>query len=426
MIDSIHTWVQTHRTEIIESVRRLVAINTENHAPYGNEQSGQMAVAGMLNVLGCEVDTYAIGSVPGLLEHPYYWAMRPGLDRDGHARHNVMGIRRGTGGGKSLMFSSHMDTMPVGPDAWSKDPFGSDSTEERLWGVGSYDMKAGLAASIMAVKALNDLGIELKGDVMVESVIDEEYGGCNGTLAARLKYNADLAIVPEPTNLIVCPAHHGGLMLRVTFFGKPGWGFSPDKPVDPVNALGRFIVVLNEWAAQRNATVPVPALYANNHSLPVLVNQVKAGEVNLPIFAARVPSNAWLTAWIETYPGEGPDAIIADLMAYYQQAQSRDAVLARFEPEYKPLRFLNGSGIDPQHAGVQTVANAVLQVRGSAVVQGAPFACDGHIFNLYSTTPMVLCGPIGGGPHAPDEYIDLDPFLDLVETFIRTAVAWCG
>src|SRR5205085_1512218 len=120
---------------------RLVATNTENHAPFGNEQSGQMAVAGQLNLLGCEVDTYAIGSVPGLLQHPYYWAARPGVDQAGNSRHNVMGIRRGSGGGKSLMFSSHMDTMPVGPDAWSKDPFGSASDDSRLWGVGSYDMK---------------------------------------------------------------------------------------------------------------------------------------------------------------------------------------------------------------------------------------------------------------------------------------------
>ena len=62
MTDEISNWVQTHRTEILECVRSLVRIETENHAPEGHEQKGQMAVASLLNLLGCEVDAYAITS----------------------------------------------------------------------------------------------------------------------------------------------------------------------------------------------------------------------------------------------------------------------------------------------------------------------------------------------------------------------------
>jgi len=194
-----------------------------------------------------------------------------------------------------------MDTVPVGPDPWRHDPWGGKVAGGKLYGLGAYDMKGGMVASIMVVKALNDLGIQLQGDLMIESVVDEEFGGCNGTIAARLKYNADLAIVPEPTNLCICPAHHGGLMLRVAFEGKPGWSFSPEHPVDPIIAIAHFVTVLNDWAAERNRTVIVPDIYRHNHMLPVLINQLKAGDVSLPFFADRVPGNAWLTLWAETY-----------------------------------------------------------------------------------------------------------------------------
>ena len=221
MEELIRAWLHDHQEEVLDCLRYLVRIETQNLAPRGNEAKGQLAIAGMLRALGCEVDVYDLQSVPGLLDHPRYWADRPAMGRP-----NVMALRRGTGGGCSLLFSGHVDTVPVGPDPWTHDPWGGEVADGKLWGLGAYDMKAGLAASIMAVKALHDLNIHLRGDLMVESVVDEEFGGCNGTLAARLKYNAHLAVVPEPTNLVVCLAHHGGLMLRVPFHGKPGWGFS--------------------------------------------------------------------------------------------------------------------------------------------------------------------------------------------------------
>ncbi len=421
MEELIRAWVRERRAAALDCLRYLVRIETQNLAPRGNEAKGQFAVAGMLSALGCEVDVYELQSVPGLLDHPRYWSERPATGRP-----NVTAVRKGSGKGRSLLFSSHVDTVPVGPDPWRRDPWGAEIADGKLYGLGAYDMKAGLAASIMVVRALQELDIRLHGDLLVESVVDEEFGGCNGTLAARLKYNADLAVVPEPTNLVVCPAHHGGLMLRVTFHGRPGWGFSPERPVDPTSAIARFVVMLNAWAAER-ATRPAPQLYTANPTLPVLINQLKAGDVSLPFFADRVPSEAWLSVWIEAYPGTTQEQIVDDLQACYRRAQATDPVLREFEPEWWPIRWLDGSAISPDHPGVMTFAAALESVQGApAVVQGAPFACDGHIFNLYSSTPMVLLGPTGGQPHSPDEFVDVEAYLRLVETFILGALRWCG
>jgi acetylornithine deacetylase len=420
--DQIHEWVQRERGTILDCLRYIVGIDTQNLAPLGYEQRGQLSIAGMLRALDCDVDVYEISSVPGLLQHPRYWSARPCTGRP-----NVMGIKRGLGNGRSLMFSSHMDTVPVGPDPWQHNPWGGEMSDGKLWGLGAYDMKGGLVASIMVVKALNDLNIRLRGDLMIESVVDEEFGGCNGTLAGRLKYNADLAIVPEPTNLMVCPAHHGGLMLRVTFEGKPGWSFSPDHPVDPIIGIGRFVSLLNDWAAHRRRTLQAPEVYRNNPELPVLVNQLKAGDVTLPFFADRVPGAAWLTVWAETYPGMTQEDVLGDLQAFYRRAQTTDTVLASFEPQWKPIRWLDGSGVPSGHPGVDLLARANASVRGQpSSVQGALFACDGHMFNLFSTTPMVLLGPSGGQPHSPDEFIYVEDYLQLIEIFVRATIEWCG
>jgi acetylornithine deacetylase len=418
----VKAWTEHNRELILETLRDLVRIDTQNLAPNGNERAGQMSVASLLRHLGCTVDVFEPTSVPGLTEHPAYWDQRSCSGRP-----NVVGIRKGTGGGRSLLFSSHMDTVPKGPDPWTVAPWEGEVRGGRLYGLGAYDMKAGLAASILVVRALNDLGITLKGDLLVESVVDEEFGGANGTLAARLKYNADVAIVGEPTNLAVCHAHHGGLMLRVTFRGKAGWGFSPEKPKDPVAAVGRFITLVNDWAAHRKAVVKVPAPYALEPDLPVLINQVKAGDVALPFFADRVPSHAWLAVWIECFPGTSAEEIIADLRAFYRDRQAADPVLAEAEPEFQAIRFLDGSEIPADHPMVQALSETVSDVLGRpAVVKGAPFACDGHMFNLHSPTPVTFLGPTGGNPHSPDEFIDIAEFYKLVEIYVLTALRWCG
>jgi acetylornithine deacetylase len=418
----VHEWVQHERGTIVDCLRYLVAIDTQNLAPLGNELQGQMAIAAMLRTLHCDVDVYEINNVPGLLQHPHYWAARPCTGRP-----NVMAIQRGKGGGRSLMFSGHMDTVPVGPDAWQYKPWGGEISDGKLFGLGAYDMKGGLMAAVMALRAINDLGVQLKGDLMIESVVDEEFGGCNGTLAGRLKYNADLAIVPEPTNLTVCSAHHGGLMLRVIFTGKPGWSFSPERPVDPIIAMARFVQLLNDWAIDRQRRISAPAIYKTDPQLPVLINQVKAGDVTLPFFADRVPGSAWLTLWAETYPGMTQHDVLADLQRFYKSAQASDPVLAAFEPLWQPIRWLDGSSIATDHPGVQLLAQVTSAVRQQkATVQGALFACDGPMFNLYSSTPMVLLGPSGGQPHSPDEFILIEEYLQLVEIFIHTAMDWCG
>ena len=130
-----------------------------------------------------------------------YW---PGRQYAG--RPNVAARIPGAGGGRSLILSGHIDTVPAGAEPWTRDPFGAAIEGNRLYGRGSNDMKAGIATNLFVAETLAGMGIRLAGDLTVETVVDEEFGGVNGTLAGRLMgYTADAAIISEPSFLRICP-----------------------------------------------------------------------------------------------------------------------------------------------------------------------------------------------------------------------------
>ena len=191
---------------IIELARNLLRIPSENRPPEGEELNCQKYAYDFLkNISSVNAEYIYPEDVNGIEEHEAYL---PG--RNYKNRPNVIARYKGKGQGKSLLLSGHIDTVPVGDDRWKHPPYAADIEDGKLYGRGAYDMKAGLSCMMTAIKIIKDLGIALKGDLLFESVVDEENAGCNGTLANRLMgHNADAAILAEPSNLDIYPAHKG-------------------------------------------------------------------------------------------------------------------------------------------------------------------------------------------------------------------------
>jgi acetylornithine deacetylase len=112
----INDCVEHNRRAILDLNRELVSIPSENRYPEGDEKDVQEFVEGYLGDLGCRTDTFLPTEVPGLAEHPAYLG-----GRNYEGRPNVVGKKEGTGGGRSILFSGHMDTVPRGEDPWSVD-----------------------------------------------------------------------------------------------------------------------------------------------------------------------------------------------------------------------------------------------------------------------------------------------------------------
>ncbi|MCZ2154138.1 MAG: M20/M25/M40 family metallo-hydrolase [Bryobacterales bacterium] len=215
----LDTYADLHADRLVAILQDLVRLPSVNNAPDGNEWACQQYVATFLRDLGWDPVQYLPTDAPGILDHPLYW---PG--RKYEKRPNVAGVKKGSGGGRSLLLSGHIDTVPPGELPWKYPPFEGRVEGGRLYGRGSVDMKCGIATNLFVAEALANTETSLAGDLTIESVVDEEFGGVNGTLAGRLMgYRAEAAIISEPSFLRVCPAQRGGRTVDI-FFHAPNEG----------------------------------------------------------------------------------------------------------------------------------------------------------------------------------------------------------
>ena len=395
-------WLAEHRDDLVALVRRLVSLRGENRPPVGEEGPCQEFVTEYLHRLGIQPDVFEPWAVAGVTEHPAWW---PGREYAG--RPNVVGRHAGTGGGRSLLFSGHVDVVPALGEGvhgyWD-----GDVVDGRLYGRGALDMKGGVACYLHALRCLVECGCELAGDVLVETTVDEEFGGANGTLACRLRgYTADGAVLAEPTGLAVCHATRGGIQYRLHARGdEGGMNFGDGETVSALHTIARASVALADAERGRGA--------------PIYQYLLRSGD-ELPWGTEEgTPTTGTLEFWAEILPGVSRSELEAELHGAVDGAVA-GGVPVEWEQR---TRFLPASDGDPRGA-IVTAMRAALGVPDAAP-SVAPFACDAFTFSEHGSTPVVVCGPGGHNPHAPDEYVSLEDLHALTKAYVRLALDWCG
>ncbi|WP_127588193.1 M20/M25/M40 family metallo-hydrolase [Paenibacillus koleovorans] len=418
----IQAWVRTHEDATVELISKLVSFDTVNGVLTGTEKELQLYLQQVMEQYGLATDLFSPEEVPGFREHPAYF---PGKDYSD--RPNLVGLHQGQGGGRSLVFSSHVDTAVVAA-GWERDPWTAEREGDRLYGLGTFDMKGGLVASLMALRCLIELGLPPLGDVSIESVVDEEFGGANGTLACRLRGRpADAAIIPEPSNLAVYPASKGGALWRVAFRGTTGLSFSGETVINPTLAASKFIVFLDEYERERGKAGGPAPYYTDDRQLPAIVTRVEAGDMQALLNDVG-PSTCSVDIWVECHPGVTEEQLQAELLQRFGERFGEHLIQGEYAPTFtKMIRFLPGSEVEPEFPLIGMLAQLTERVTGrQSDVTGAPFACDAFMFNLYSPTKAIILGPSGANAHAPDEYIEVPALLQLVELYALAIVEWCG
>jgi acetylornithine deacetylase len=421
--EAIRAWVSDHRDEVVSFTQKLCQIPSENHPPTGEEKACQEFVAQSLRGWGCEVDPYELLDVPGFLEHPYCLT-----DREFKDRPNVTGRLPGKGAGRSLLVSGHVDVVPLGDAPWTRPPYGAEIEDDKLYARGAYDMKGGLAAGLMAARCLADLALPLRGDFLVESVVDEEFAGGDGTLAGRLRgVRADAAIIPEPTNLVLCPAHHGGRFYRFHLGGRAGRDFAGEELYNPIYAMAHLVGFIQEYGKERDRTLQPPPIFAGEEGLPLRVTHIKAGGFG-PDSVDGIPPDCWAQLFIETYPGTTDEDLERDFLGALHRRIEADPVFEGAEVRFEGIHhFLPGSEIPADHPVVDCLQEAANDAHlGSLPVRGCPFPCDAWMLNGMGQTPTVILGPGGGNAHGPDEFVKIEDVLRLTELFAHAAAMWCA
>jgi acetylornithine deacetylase len=299
--------------------------------------------------------------------------------------------------GRRLMLCGHLDTVGFGET--SKSYVDGD----RLYGRGAYDMKAGLAAALIACR---DANVDsLAGEVVVACVADEEYASV-GVQEALTVLSADAAIVCEPTESTVAVAHKGFVWTEIEVVGQAAHGSRPHLGVDAIMRTGPVLVALDRLNA---------ALRGREHP------RLGPGTLHASLISggreeSTVPDRCVLTIERRTLPGESVADVerdVAELLASCRAEDDSLVASARTTLSREPFETAEDSPI----------VSVLAEVSG-AEITGVSYWAD-SAFIAAAGIPTVLFGPAGDGAHAAVEWVSISHTVRCAETLTAAALRFC-
>jgi acetylornithine deacetylase len=324
-------------------------------------------------------------------------------------RPSIVAVARGSGDGRSLMLNGHLDTVTLA--GYDGDPLDPVVRDGKLYGRGSYDMKSGLAALMVAgARAASQ---PHAGDIILALVADEEYAS-TGTAEVLRHVTADAAIVVEPSDLMVTLAHKGFVWFDVTIEGRAAHGSRPDLGIDAIAKAGRFLVALEDLANRLAAGPEHPLLGAAS----VHASVIRGGEER-----SSYPAECTVAIEWRTLPGQGSASVEAELRSILDDIAADDPEFRyRLDPGLERSPF----EADRQSRVVQSTLRIVADVTGApARIRGEPFWTDCALY-AEAGIPVVLFGPAGAGAHAATEWVSLESVEVVTRVLTELILDICG
>ena len=342
-----------------------------------------------------------------------------------NTRVNVIGQWNNDGGGKSLILNGHVDVVPTGPEElWHESPWSGAIKNGKIYGRGSTDMKGGLSAAIFAVQILQKIGFKPNGNVMVQSVVGEESGGC-GTLTNIVKeYSADAAVILEPTSLKISPIQSGALTFRLKIQGK---ATHAAMRWDGVSAIEKFNLIhqsILEFEKERHQSFDIKYYESKDRVAPINIGTIKGGE-----WHSTVPETVVAEGRLGVFPGESAQDARDTFETHLKTISETDDWLKENLPivEWFEGQFESGK-TDINHPLIQSLSDCYHQTTGDApIIEGVTYGSDLRLFTNHAHIPAVLFGPGDVRlAHAANEYVEIDEVITTVKIIANMIVAWCG
>ena len=402
--DRVLAAVDACADEVVAFTSDLIRVPTVNPPGEAYEDCARL-IGDRLAACGFEIEYHAAEGRP---EHTQE-----------HPRVNVVGLRRGRALRPAVHLNGHFDVVPAGA-GWTKDPFGGQVEDGRIYGRGACDMKAGIAAAVYAVEAIRRAGVELNGSVEISGTVDEESGGFAGVawLSRQKRISAerqDFVIIPEPLNVDrICIGHRGVYWFDVTTHGHIGHGSMPFLGVSAIEHMG---VILEKVRHEL-----MPALAARTTAVPVVPDGARHATLNIngimggqPVDGIQTPCVADLCRAVfdrRFLLEEGFDATKAEIQALLERAAA-DTPRLRYELRdlmvVHPVRTPEGSPL------VGSLERGIAQVLGRSATQVAsPGTYDHkHIDRIAGIPNCVAYGPgILDLAHQPDEWCGVEDLVN--------------
>jgi len=380
----------------------------------GNEQGVQAYMKDLLDELGMQTRYAEISD--DIFEDPEYSHNENEMSYEG--RYNVVANLEGTGGGRSLILQSHTDVVP-GAD-W-KEAFDPKLEGDYIIGRGAMDAKGQVVMQTLAIRAVMDLGVELKGDIEQQVCLEEEVGG-NGALALiRQGHRADGVIVGEGSSLNVFPANRGAIWFRAKTFGTPK---HMGRRHEAENAIEHMMEAINQMLKYEKKLIAESANYPlfERYEAPV---QLCLGIIRAEGWPSMVAGECVLEGGVGFLPNKSMDQVKQEL---YDAVMETDDEWLKDHFELTFPKLHNDSyEIPADHPLPVTFHNAVTQFEPGSEVFGWNVSCDARLYNRVGNMPVIV---YGAGDiqeaHSDDEKISVTEMLNGAKGLALGIIDWCN
>ena len=440
----ISSWVGENSDSLIDELKAFLRIPSLT----GHEGEAQKFVKAQYEKLGMEVDVFEpdvrelFEKYPEIAQFPT--SFEPELDlvipttdictyeqwlESGYAdrlnyngRPNVVGTLKGAGGGRSLILNGHIDSVTLGDiSRWEHDPFGAEQVGTRIYARGSSDMKGGILACAKAVEALQAIGVKLRGDVICQSVVNEEHAG-NGALACVARgYKADAAICAD-----------GGFTIKTSTGGGIYW---------KIKVVGREVHTGGRWYGEKMygvSAIEKAALVIN--SLCEMEKQANLNGIRLSLGIGTINGGTYATntarecivsgvAYFTAAMGVGEGGIKAVkelLRDAINKAADEDAWLSENRPELSFLHYDDAYVYPEGHDLLPVMLAAGEDILGKTLPIRSASALDARHLGNRGDTPCLTCGPGNGPAQSPNEFIDTEDYLNYIKFLALAVYRWCN
>lgn len=326
-------------------------------------------------------------------------------------RASVVGGLRGTGERPAFLFSGHLDTVPAG-DNWHHAILAAEISDGKIWGLGTTDMKSGVAAMLIAMEAIQRTGTTLKGDLLFAGTAGEEVDsmGAQRLVEQQKLSNVGFMVIGEPTTNRVFTAEKGVLWIALDTKGKTAHGSMPHLGVNAIMHMNKLLQALTA------ANIPYekhPLLGDFTMNIATITGGVKTNVV---------PDACHVTIDTRTVIGQDHQHILDTVRQLVDHLCAEDPT---FHAEVRTITERVPLDIPFDHPAVQSFVRVRDQVTGqTSTPTAATYATDGSVFVPAFNAPMVICGPgLPEKAHQPNEYVEIAKLTEAARIYTLAALA---
>ncbi len=352
-------------------------------------------------------------------EKMHQLAWRPALHGISPQRPNVLCTLPGSEeAGRTLILTIHMDTVPAS-GAYTRDPWGAQIENGRLYGVGAADAKAQITAFIYAARALELAGIQLAGNLTLAFVVDEETGACSpyGTryLLEQGLLSGNAVIVGEPGDRKVAIGHRGIYRFKIRTQGES------------------VHTGLKEWELKtrgHNAAIDMARIVQalSSCAFPHALSDAFPERKNVLTFPTLIRGGSSVNMVPESCEAYGDMRLMPGLSAN-DVRHMIERCLSPLGLDYELQMVVFVPAVETSRNGliVEALTQSIEEVTGTKPrIEGAGPACDGWMFSTRGIETICGYGVECGGVHGADEWVGLESLQRVTEIYARTILSYLG